>query len=162
MTRIASRLAVRVEDGDTIDNKGLRQRYKYTGRRDRDFTKWDHKARIFVSARFGSDIFAAMNWPKISGKGIIPTWKNSELRGRLWRECRWLTENSRLGMKAPQSLRVPRFVHDWRCELCGQKQWRRSRIGSLASALQLVRSDFEQLEGHNSRTRAESAPMRAH
>ena len=60
MTRIASRLAVRVEDGDTIDNKRLGQRFKYTGRRDSDFTKWDHKARIFVSARFGSDILAAM------------------------------------------------------------------------------------------------------
>ena len=60
MTRIASRLAVRVEDGDTIDNKGLGQRFKYTGRRDSDFTKWDHKARIFVSARFRSDILAAM------------------------------------------------------------------------------------------------------
>ena len=34
MTRIASRLAVRVEDGDTTDNKGLRQRFKYTGRRE--------------------------------------------------------------------------------------------------------------------------------
>ena len=56
MTRIASRLAVRVEDGDTIDNKGLGQRFKYTGRRDSDFTKWDDKARI----RFGSDILAAM------------------------------------------------------------------------------------------------------
>ena len=56
MTRIASRLAVRVEDGHTIDNKGLGQRFKYTGRRDSDFTKWDDKARI----RFGSDILAAM------------------------------------------------------------------------------------------------------
>ena len=56
MTRIASRLPVRVEDGDTIDNKGLGQRFKYTGRRDSDFTKWDDKARI----RFGSDILAAM------------------------------------------------------------------------------------------------------
>ena len=36
-------------------------------------------------------------------------------------------------MKAPQRLRVPRFVHDWRRELCGQKQWRGSRIGSLVS-----------------------------
>ena len=64
MTRIASRLAVRVEDGDTIDNKGLRQRFKYTGRRDSDFTKWDDKARIFFSARFGSDILAAMGLAK--------------------------------------------------------------------------------------------------
>ena len=51
MTRIASRLEVRVEDGDTVDNNVLRQRFEYTGRRDSDFTKSDHKARIFVSAQ---------------------------------------------------------------------------------------------------------------
>ena len=78
MTRIASRLAVRVEDGDTIDNKRLGQRFKYTGRRDSDFTKWDHKARIFVSARFGSDILAAIIWQKISGNPF----KGSSQHGR--------------------------------------------------------------------------------
>ena len=78
MTRIASRLAVRVEDGGTIDNKGLRRRFKSTGRKDSDFTKWERKARIFVSASFGSNILAAMGWAKNLRKPV----KGSSQGGR--------------------------------------------------------------------------------
>ena len=50
----------------------------------------------------------------------------------------------------PQLVRIPFFVYDWRSASCGLKQWRWSRVGSLPSTSQLVRSGFEHLEGHNS------------
>jgi len=72
MTRIAAKLAEGSGgNSDLVDCRGVGQPFKYTGRKDQDFSEWDHKFRIFVAAKFGQDIVEVLAWARKQRRQIV-------------------------------------------------------------------------------------------
>ena len=72
---IAARLARNSgTQGDLVDGKGVGQPFKLTGRKGndaQDFSEWDHKFRIYATAKFGKELGDVLTWAKRQKKAIV-------------------------------------------------------------------------------------------
>lgn len=65
------KLAQRISDPDIVDIKGVGQPFKYTGKKDHDFSEWSHKFRTFIAAKFGNKLDRALKWAVRQRKTIV-------------------------------------------------------------------------------------------
>ena len=74
MYKLVSRLA----DSDIVDSKAVGQPFKFTGKKDSDFSEWSHKLKTFILAKYGEKMERALKWATKQRKAIVKTPENEQ------------------------------------------------------------------------------------
>eukprot|EP00972_Heterocapsa_arctica_P111313 16388355-Heterocapsa_arctica.AAC.1 len=90
------RLVKRLADPDIVDGKGVGQPFKYTGRKDQDFSEWSYKMSTFVMGKYGERIDKVMKWAVGKKKTIVGIADDNDDRRAAYDEAfdEFLTEDS--------------------------------------------------------------------
>ena len=70
MTQFAAQMTTG-SAGSSVDKRGVGQPWKFTGKRDQDFSEWEFKFRNFIRASYGADAVGMLDWVSKKKKAIV-------------------------------------------------------------------------------------------